>query len=119
MVLLACLATIEFFDDSSIPPRLVWGYEVVPTAADGRCLWTSLWLATKATKRQLYAWFHRPRNATGVTSGKDAIMEKDFVCDWALRLEYMPAETRKRVINGITAETADIDPSMNYSKPVL
>ena len=46
-------------------------------------------------------------------------MEKDFVCDWALRLEYMPAETRKRVINGITAETADIDPSMNYSKPVL
>lgn len=110
-MILACLSCIEFYPIDKLPPRLLMEYQLIKVAADGRCFWSCMWLATTASKKQLWGWFNRQRTSQGVAFTKsEANMEKDNVVDWALRLTDPPPATRERVMKGESAIMEDLVP---------
>lgn len=65
LVLVAALASIELADDSVHSlPKLIQAGTHVPVAADGRCLFASLYLH-RATDKVKQAWLTEQRNHTG------------------------------------------------------
>lgn len=111
MVLLAVLASVHFWDDDAIPPILAFPWVKIKVPADGRCLWSSLWVATVASPAQVLSWSRRPRNQTGFSSGGDIQVEKNLVWDWLKQfLDKMNASTRERVEKSIPAEDPDLVP---------
>jgi len=109
LVLLATLASIEFYPESKIPPQLGSKTTIIPVPADGMCFWSCLWLATEATVAEVYAWFKRPRNRVGMASSKDGAVEMQRVKDWANSLApKMHRWCQQRLKNGLSAEHEDI-----------
>ena len=108
LAILATLVSIQFWEEELIPPSISFHPRVVQTAADGRCFWTSLWLATQATPTQLWSWTKRARSQTGFAQGDDLMLEKKLVWDWLKNyFNDMPPETKFRVEKAICAEHED------------
>lgn len=108
---MAALACIEFFPTFKLPPRLRSSYQFVNVAADGRCLFSCLYLALKATKEEVFGWYHRPRSKTsGIPiSSEDFVNEKKVVVDWGSQLPGIPDDTQSRLIRSYCAEDPDIE----------
>eukprot|EP00435_Cladocopium_sp_Y103_P033811 s1426_g8.t1 len=114
-VVLAALCSAELFLPEDCPPRVIFPWKFMNVAGDGRCMWSSLFLATAATKGQLFSWYSRQRNAQGTClSSTDAALERDLVCDWALRLTDMPKETHARLMKGRLSEMEDLEPRLAH-----
>lgn len=110
IVLLATLACIEWLPEHKLPARLSFSYVLVSVPADGRCVWSSLWLATQASRRELFGWYKRNRTAQGIAHGEeDAKRERDLVCSWALNLPDLPLHVSDRLKQGACAEHDDIE----------
>ncbi len=109
-VLLAMLACVEFFDDIQIPRRLPHAFRIVEVGADGRCFWSSLFLAVRATRAELYAWGCRGRSQKGFCYGKkDLELEQNLVLAFGESLTSMPAGCHERFARGHCAHDKDID----------
>lgn len=109
LVLLATLASIEFYPECQIPPSLSSKTTVIPVPADGSCFWSCLWLATEATPAEVFGWFKRPRNKVGMPSSKDGFAELQKVKSWAHSLESrMHRFCQQRLKHGLSAEHEDI-----------
>jgi len=109
MVLLAVLATTEFFDPFSIPRRLptnVW----MPVQANGRSFWHCLYLACVATQRERFFWIHRQRNAAGFPDQEAAFKEDNKVVQHFEGIEDMPEETKHRMISAEPTIPQDMVP---------
>lgn len=111
LVIASVLASVELWPPELRPPTMQFAPQVLKVAADGRCFWSSLWLATKATKTQIWSWAHRVRNGCGFAGGNDLKVEKELVWEWLeTLLETMPEGTQERVKNSIPAENDDLVP---------
>ena len=111
MVLAAVLAVTEFFLEEAMPK---WMPEVfhIGVAADGLCFWSCLYLGCKASQRQKWLWYHRPRNAQGfATSETGAKNEEMTVKVWAEGLNggNLPPETKERLLKMDSARHEDLD----------
>ena len=107
-MLLAVLASVEFHTLSALPPRITHSFTIIPTAADGLCFWSCLWLACAASLRDVYSWFIRPRTKSGFAQGNDGAWEKKIVQSWALSLPSLPKATEERIRRAHSAEHDDI-----------
>lgn len=113
MVVLALLASIEFYEDVSPTPQLNHKFVEVNVPANGLCFWACLWLGTQAYTDEIIAWFSRPRNQTGFTSGADGKREEQIVWDWVSKLAPMPKSCHDRVAKKQSAEKEDIETQMD------
>lgn len=86
MMLLAALASNEFYDNQNRPPQLPDPAIRVLVPGDGLCLWYCLYLACKATPQELFAWHLRARSAGGIPSPEEYKWEENNVLLWALDL---------------------------------
>lgn len=108
VVLLALMCTAELFEEHQLPPQLNFKHQLVSVPADGRCFWSALFLAIRATPRELWGWYRRPRSSLGFTDGADAEHERRLVVDWVTRLP-LPDEIHHRVIKAVSADWNDVD----------
>lgn len=113
MVILALLASVELFQEMSIPKQLPSPVIVLRVQSDGLCFWSCLYLHLVATKRERFFWFHRARNPQGFPlESQHANQETKTVRSWALQIGNgdMPETTKQRIIVGESVMIDDIDP---------
>lgn len=111
MVLAAVLAVTEFFVEEAMPKPMPEIFHV-PVAADGLCFWSCMYLGCKASQRQKWLWYHRPRSAQGfATSESGAHNEEMIVKTWAEGLNGgdLPPETKGRLLKKESANHDDLD----------
>ena len=109
MVILATLASVEFFDHVKIPTQLNHQFVELRVAADGLCFWSCLWLSVVANSCETVAWHIRPRNASGFAAGDHCETERKVVFEWAHSFSAtMSSSCRKRLEGHISVEDEDI-----------
>lgn len=117
MVILAMLASIEFFHSEGVPPSMPNEYVVIPVQANGLCFWSCLWLFNAATTAELLGWWARPRNASGYPTPDECSWERSTVFRWAcdLHVHSMPESCRQRLLQEQSVEDEDIDTRLGFS----
>ena len=112
MVLLAVLASTEFYQPEGIPPTLQHKHLVLSVQSNGLCFWSCCWLFLEASTKQLIGWHHRSRNAQGFPGPPQCDWERDIVKNWAMKIFGMPEPCKQRVMEEHSAEDEDIEPSI-------
>lgn len=109
-MLLSVLATVEFYTPFNIPRAMPESSFVVKTQANGLCLWSCLFLAAGATRREKYFWIIRQRNSSGFGDPGNDQKEAKTVQTWALSLNdgNVPEGCRLRILKGESAVHEDI-----------
>lgn len=113
MVILALLASVELFQEVSIPKQLPSPVLVLWVPSNGLCFWSCLYLHLVATKREQFFWFHRARTPQGFPLESQHVkQETETVRSWALQIGNgdMPESIKNRIIVGESVMIDDIDP---------
>ena len=109
-MILAVLASVEFYQPEGIPPSLEHKHLVL--SVQGLCFWSCCWLFLEASTKHLVGWYHRPRNAQGFPAQPACDWEKNIVKTWAMNMFGMPDPCKQRVMEEHSAEDEDIEPSI-------
>lgn len=115
MVILATLASIEFYSDVTPIPRLLHQFTEIKVAPDGRCFWSCMWLAQAAFTDDVIAWFACPRSELGHALGEDSKRESLVVFRWASKLQSMPVLCLERLEKSVSVETEDIETCKHFA----
>ena len=118
LVLLSSLMSIRLFEtenSSTQSPRVPDNSVVVHVPSNGRCFWSSLFLARAAAPQQLLGWYIKPRNASGETTREDSKREDEMVLEYGHSLR-LKAAVKSRLDKGVCTHHADLAPWTHYCR---